>query len=129
MIISLDCYELKEKIGEGTFGTVYSAKDKDSSSPVAIKMVKGCSTWEREFEIHSQTKASGVVPLLTTDIGELETDCGSELSAYGVMPLMPKGDMFTLLQKEGQLNEKVARHFFKQIVKTIDELQMEGIYH
>ena len=36
----MERYERVEKIGEGTYGTVYKARDKDNGEIVALKIVR-----------------------------------------------------------------------------------------
>jgi serine/threonine protein kinase len=59
-------YQREEKIGEGTYGTVYKAKDRKTFQDVAIKRVKTedegiPSTTLREISILKQTEHQNIV--------------------------------------------------------------------
>jgi hypothetical protein len=45
------------------------------------------------------------------------------------MDLLPHGDLFNLAQKELKYPERVVRHWFLQMVETIELMAENDVYH
>merc|ERR1712100_96535 len=101
---AMDRYEKLEKIGEGTYGVVYKAKDKESGEIVALKKVRmgnedeGVpSTALREIALLKEIQHPNTVGLLDVESSESKLYlifefCDSDLKKYMnniVAPLAP----------------------------------------
>uniref|UniRef100_A0A7R9Z7M0 Protein kinase domain-containing protein n=1 Tax=Pseudictyota dubia TaxID=2749911 RepID=A0A7R9Z7M0_9STRA len=61
-------------------------------------------------------------------LGSLDT-LEDERFIYNVMPLTGDGDLFHYVKKVGRVEEAVARHFFRQILQSLQFLQRMGLCH
>lgn len=126
-------YIVHEVLGKGGFGTVYSGYRRRDNLPVAIKHIvrDKVTLWGKIGELDVPMEVSllrktqdvtGVVQLV--DYFE-ESDC-----FYLVMerPESVK-DLFDYITEKGALEESCARHFFRQIVTTIQEITRKGVLH
>eukprot|EP00635_Sarcinochrysidales_sp_CCMP3193_P014149 CAMPEP_0118912054 /NCGR_PEP_ID=MMETSP1166-20130328/13475_1 /TAXON_ID=1104430 /ORGANISM="Chrysoreinhardia sp, Strain CCMP3193" /LENGTH=565 /DNA_ID=CAMNT_0006851569 /DNA_START=121 /DNA_END=1814 /DNA_ORIENTATION=- len=55
--------------------------------------------------------------------------CADEESLFTVSPFCDGGDLFSLVEKHARLDNRYARHFFKQLVRGIVRLHSLGVAH
>merc|ERR1712058_224203 len=121
-------YTVKEEIGRGGFGVVYSAERKSDGLEVAIKEVsKDIDTVTEdnvplEVALMQQVNAvPGVIKLLdyfdTAD------------SFYVVMERFNSKDLFDFITEQGPLPENLAKDLFMQLVDTVNECHEKGVVH
>merc|ERR1712058_151824 len=121
-------YTVKEEIGRGGFGVVYSAERKSDGLEVAIKEVsKDIDTVTEdnvplEVALMQQVNAvPGVIKLLdyfdTAD------------SFYVVMERFNSKDLFDFISEQDPLPEHLARDLFMQLVDTVNECHEKGVVH
>jgi serine/threonine protein kinase len=101
-------YELREKLGEGGSGVVYSALQKTTGQTVAVKMLrvegephapqygKQASRFQREVELCAQLHHPNIVRLL-----DASRDAADPL--YAVFEFVPGRTLAQLLAEEGRM--------------------------
>ena len=120
-------YLIKEKIGEGGFGVVYSAVRKVDGLRVAVKKIpKEVKTIDTEIplEVHLMQQV-GEVPGAIKFIDYFHMTDGF----YIVMEQFNSMDLFDYITVHGPPSECLARNFFRQLVDTVVDCHMKGVTH
>jgi serine/threonine protein kinase len=122
-------YTVKEQLGKGGFGVVYSAVRRSDGLEVAVKEVRkdekvmlGSDNMPLEVALMQQLQdVPGVIKLL--DYFEMNH------SYFIVMERFHCKDLFDFISEEGPLPESLAKDLFKQILQTIVGCHKRGIVH
>ena len=121
-------YTLIKKIGEGTFGMVYKAKNNISGELRAIKIInKRYLTQEnedkikREMEIHKHLDHPNIVKLY---------EYYSDMDCYYLITEYIEGeDLFEEIQKKDYLSEEMAATIMKQLLSAVYYCHEKKIIH
>merc|ERR1712055_597263 len=122
-------YTVKEQLGKGGFGVVYSAVRRSDGLEVAVKEVSkdekvmlGSTNMPLEVALMQQLQdVPGVIKLL--DYFEMN-HC-----YFIVMERFHCKDLFDFISEQGPLPESLAKDLFKQILETIVDCHKRGIVH
>merc|ERR1712018_884487 len=122
-------YIVKEQLGKGGFGVVYSAERRSDGMEVAVKEVSkdekvmlGEENIPLEVALMQQLQdIPGVIKLL--DFYEMN-HC-----YFIVMERFQCKDLFDFISEQGPLPESLAKDIFKQILDTITTVHKRGIVH
>eukprot|EP00924_Labyrinthula_sp_SR-Ha-C_P010049 maker-scaffold_40-snap-gene-0.5-mRNA-1 protein AED:0.01 eAED:0.01 QI:18/1/1/1/0.5/0.33/3/468/517 len=119
-------YTLGEKMGEGSYGTVYFAINKITKEEVAVKSirkkkVRRSETLVREIKILKATKHQNIVDLY--DVYENDT------YIHIVMELCRGGELFDYISQKKSFTESESRNFMIQILNGVYYLHEKGIAH
>merc|ERR1711899_319661 len=122
-------YTVKEQLGKGGFGVVYSAERRSDGMEVAVKegskdekVMMGEDNIPLEVGLMQQLQdVPGVIKLL---------DCFEMNHCYFiVMERFHCKDLFDFISEQGPLPETLAKDLFKQILQTIMGCHKRGIMH
>merc|ERR1711997_13745 len=122
-------YTVKEQLGKGGFGVVYSAVRRSDGLEVAVKEVSkdekvmlGSDNMPLEVALMQQLQdVPGVIKLI--DYFEMNH------SYFIVMERFNCKDLFDFISEQGPLPETLAKDLFKQILQTIMGCHKRGIMH
>ncbi|XP_046726340.1 calcium/calmodulin-dependent protein kinase type 1B-like [Silurus meridionalis] len=120
-------YELKEKLGEGSFSEVRVAEHRRTHKRVAIKCIrkkafKGKeSMLENEIAVLRRIKHENIISLEET----FETPA----KLYLVMTLVTGGELLDRILKQGSYTEKDASHVILQVLEAVKYLHQLDIVH
>ena len=128
-ISSIDQYKLGEKLGEGTFGTVYLATHKLTKQKVAIKIIEKKKLrkeidkirLEREITILKKLHHSNIINLYST----IETNS----QIYLIQEYASGKELFDYIIQKKKLCEKETLKYFQQIISGIEYIHKLGICH
>lgn len=116
----LDDYKMQEKIGEGGFGYVHLATNKETNKQYAIKFMDMTQTLHNADEVNSIYKeANSIKKLKHKNIVELYHAFVEGKQLIMIMELAKGGELMHHVQREGKLDEKTARNILIQIVNAI----------
>lgn len=124
-------YSLGVVVGQGVYATVYSATDRRTGDPVAIKLLKknhfSMDVFETAMRLEVEVLRSLQHPHI---IRLLDTLTAPGLMAL-VMELVPGGDLFDYVVSRGKhpFTEQEARILFRQIVEAVRYMHSRNIIH
>ena len=122
-------YQIKQTLGEGTFGKVKLGIYIPTNEKVAIKIIEkdrmtdkdDIIRLKREFDMLSKFNHPNVI--LVTEIFE------SMDSYYSVMEYCEKGELFNYIVDKKRLSENESAFFYYQIIQGLEYIHSLGIVH
>ncbi|XP_036007194.1 calcium/calmodulin-dependent protein kinase type 1D [Fundulus heteroclitus] len=120
-----DVFDLKGKMGSGSFSEVYMVREKKTGQLYALKCLKKKnlthSNLENEINVLKRIKHENVVGL--------EDFYESRTHYYLVMQLVSGGELFDRILDKGAYTEKDASKVIKQVLVAVGYLHENGIVH
>lgn len=125
-VIVAKTYRLSNKIGEGSFGKLFIAKNKDNTSEemVAIKLISTAhqEVWQNEVMIYEKLKGVKHVPKMYAS--------GTEGKFHYIVMDLLEQNLEQLQNNFGaSLNMKVILHLGIQMLDIMEEIHNRGIIH
>jgi hypothetical protein len=122
-------YELRELIGEGTFGRVYRGYDRRLAREVAIKVIKPwwsedpewADSFGREAQLLARMSDPGIVQIF--DVGEAEE------GRYYVTELVDGESLAALLRRGGSLPPWRACEIAEQLCRALERAHSQQVVH
>ena len=120
-----DEYELKEKLGEGAYGSVYKVQQKSTNYLRAVKAIKkkhvDSTEFYNEIEVLKALDHPNIIKLF---------DCYQDKSYYYMVEeYCSGGDLFDYIQKEKFFTERKAGTIFNQLLSAVNHLHKKRIVH
>merc|ERR1712168_688859 len=121
-------YSVKEEIGRGGFGVVYTAERKSDGLAVAVKEVS------KDIDMLSEDNVPLEVALMqqvndVPGVIKLLDYFDTAGCFYIVMERFNSKDLFDFITEQGPLPEHLARDLFMQLVDTVSECHEKGVVH
>ena len=125
--MGLEDYQVLERIREGSFGRVYKGRRKFTGQTVALKFISKHGKSERDLknlrqEIAILRKMNHENIILMFDYFETERE-------FCVVTEYAQGELFEILEDDGQLPETEVQRIAKQLVRALDYLHSNRIIH
>ncbi len=126
-------YELKEKLGQGTFGLVFVARDTDLDRDVAVKILnpehQANTDILHRFLQEARASARIVHPGIVTVL-----DCGKVAAGFGdcafiVLELLQGESLTSRLARSGKLAPVTAVEMARQIASALDAAHRADVLH
>lgn len=122
-------YDLLEKVGVGSMGTVYRARHWQSKNIVAIKVMHTdvarnpvlLKRFEQEFRITNRLDHPNVVAVIEF--------CGSGTKPYLVMEFIDGEALIDRLERDGKMPEDEALRLIIQVAKGLHQAHQQGLIH
>jgi serine/threonine-protein kinase ULK/ATG1 len=125
----LENFIFTEKLGEGTYASVYKAYRKGNRREVvAIKCIRRTSLNKRSTE-NLMTEIELLKRLKHRHIVELYDFVWDSEAIYLIMEYCSGGDLSEFIQSRKALPEKVARKFLQQLAMALKFLRDRNISH
>lgn len=121
-------YEIREKIAEGGFGSVFAGRSLKTDKARAIKLVKVSDRDPKDIE--NQLREASI--LKSTDhphILKIYEVFRDRTHLYFVCELLRGGELFDRIVKRGGLTEKLAASYMNQLVSAVVHLHSLNIVH
>ncbi|KAM8962411.1 serine/threonine-protein kinase 36 [Pelodytes ibericus] len=123
----MDKYHVLHLIGEGSFGRVYKGRRKHSGEIVALKFIpkvgrseKELRGLKREIQIMKDLRHPNIVRMLDSCETEREVVVVTEYA---------EGELFQILEDDGNLSEELVRDVAAQLVSALYYLHSHRILH
>lgn len=122
-------YQLRQKIGEGGMGTVYTAVDSELHREVAVKMLSPnlvndpevVERFEREARLTASLDHPNIVPIY--DVGRHEG------RPFIVMKLLQGDTLAGVLRNKGGFTSDETLKLMKQLAAGLDYIHQKGFIH
>ncbi|OBZ81544.1 Serine/threonine-protein kinase ATG1, partial [Choanephora cucurbitarum] len=128
-------YIIQNKIGQGSFATVYKAQHKDTQQTVAIKSVKRSKLTKKLLE-NLESEISILTSIRHENIVGLIECQKTETNIYLVMEFCSLGDLSHYIKQKrpskdaaGGLEQPVVRHFLRQLANALQFLRSQNLIH
>ena len=129
-------YSILAKIGDGRHGRVFLAFDQKTDMLVALKVLSSSDSYillcnflkeiTALVRVNTCTKDTRVARIIGFNFKGSD-EFGNTI-VYYTMEYVELGELFEVL-KSTTISEKLACYFILQIVKTVEKLHLEGVYH
>jgi serine/threonine protein kinase len=126
-------YELRDKLGRGAFGVVFTARDPSLDREVAIKVLRPTHRANQEivqrFLQEARATARIAHPGIVTihDCGQVETNLGA--TAFIAMELLTGARLTCRLAKSGRLPPAAAIEIARQIASALEMAHRVDVLH
>lgn len=123
-IIVGKAFILDKKIGEGSFGKIFSArkKEEDSKTAYAIKLITKQNMWENELTIYSALKGIKNIPFIHA--------AGTEGKFHYIVMELLEQNLEQLKESfKEKMSLKVILHLGLQMLSIIEAIHDRGILH
>jgi serine/threonine protein kinase/class 3 adenylate cyclase len=122
-------FQIRQKLGQGGMGAVYSALDTTDGTQVAIKVLRGDwaqkGTSLQRFHKEARLLAEVNNPYVT-NLLEVNEDCGIH---YLALEYVEGKTLGKLLDERGQLNETTALRIIADVARALVTAHERGIVH
>jgi hypothetical protein len=127
--ISIPGYEFVEKLGAGSAGAVYKARQISMDRMVAIKILPGGLAADERFIERFYREARAVAKLNHPNV-VTGIDVGESAGLYYFVMEYVDGDSLEVrLKKDGALNEAEALEIVRQVALALEHAYRNGIVH
>ncbi|HEU0303216.1 MAG TPA: protein kinase [Gaiellaceae bacterium] len=122
-------YRLGRVIGRGGMGVIYRATHPQRDEPVALKVISPDGEWDEEApgrfarEIRAARAVAHRHILPVYEAGEADG------RFFVAMKLVERGDLGSMLRREGRLAPAVAVAIVAQVAKALDAAHAHGLVH
>jgi serine/threonine protein kinase len=122
-------YIVTSTLGQGTFGKVKLATHQETGLEYAIKILDKSDIKANELTVNVRREIAIMKALSHQNIVNLREVLSSKSKLYIVMDLVRGGELFEMIERRGELDEKLARKYFQQLVDGIDYCHRRGVCH
>ena len=123
-------YRLLTKIGEGSFGKIFSAQHKDTGQKVAVKLVKAADAamYENELAMYAKLQHISSLCISSLCISSLFA-AGMEGPYYYLVLDLYEQNLEQLRASFGCMPLKVVLHLGVQMLAIVESLHQKGVLH
>jgi 5'-AMP-activated protein kinase, catalytic alpha subunit len=122
-------YIVTSTLGQGTFGKVKLATHQETGLEYAIKILDKSDIKANELTVNVRREIAIMKALSHQNIVNLREVLSSKSKLYIVMDLVRGGELFEMIERRGELDEKLARKYFQQLVDAVDYCHRRGVCH
>ncbi|CAG8458819.1 18097_t:CDS:10 [Acaulospora morrowiae] len=136
--LSIGNYIIGEELGHGSFATVYKGYNKKTHKKVAIKSVlrskltkKLLENLESEINILKSIRHDYIVQLVDCQKSDTHIHLIMEYCSLGDLSnyIKRRGSSLSKSPSSGGLEERVVRHFLKQLANALEFLRSRNLIH
>lgn len=124
----IDKYELLEKLGEGAFGIVFKARNTLFNKIVALKIIKGSSSEQRDLFLREIRKMDKLTPSHLNVINILSADIKNDVLLIE-MEYFEGKTLQRLLNEKTVLNNDTIVEYINQILDGLSFIHSKRLVH
>ena len=122
-------YELYRTLGEGSFGKVKYAVNKETNEAVAIKILDKDKIQKNNMGAQIKKEISIMKLISHTNVVCVKDVFATTSKIFIVLELVDGGELFDKIQNEGRLCEEQARFYLRQLCEGLEHCHSRGVYH
>lgn len=122
-------YELGRTVGEGTFAKVKFARNVETGSSVAIKILDRDQVLKNKMVEQLKREISTMKLIKHPNVIQIFEVMASKKKIYIVLEFVDGGELFDRIATKGRLKEAEARSYFQQLINAVDYCHSRGVYH
>ncbi|KAI8894858.1 kinase-like domain-containing protein [Globomyces pollinis-pini] len=120
-------YEIKERVGKGSFGQVFRAIDKQSSRVVAVKIIELEDSTDDMDDIRQEIRT--LATLRSKWVIEYYASFVKNTSLWIVMEYCSAGSCLDMMKKYGVFNQTLVAIIMRECLNGLDYLHSHGKIH
>jgi len=127
--VCMDDFEILKPISKGAFGRVYLARKNESGELFAIKVMRKADLVRKNMVESARNERNILAMTNNPFVIRFYFSFTSRDNLYIVMEYSNGGDIASLLQNMGALDEHVARQYISEVVLALEYCHAQGIIH
>ena len=126
---SISDYDIICNLGNGSYGKVILAKNKNEGKKFAIKVIKKAllNQFDKQYEVHVEKYC--LTHLSHPNIIKFNKAFQDKKHLFLVLEYCKNKDLGKLIQRVGTFNFKLAQYYAAEILSAISYMNKCGIYH
>ncbi|KNE66653.1 AUR protein kinase [Allomyces macrogynus ATCC 38327] len=126
---TLKDFDIGRPLGQGRFGRVYVAREKESGFIVALKILVKTEIKREKFERQLRREVEIQSHLRHPNILRLYGYFYDEKRVFLILEYAPRGELYKLLKEVGSFDEPRAARYFAEIVNALEYLHRKNVIH
>lgn len=129
MVKTVGNYELYRTLGEGSFGKVKYAVNKETNEAVAIKILDKDKIQKQNMGAQIKKEISIMKMINHPYVVCVKDVFATTSKIFLVLELVEGGELFDKIAAQGKLTEEQARFYFRQVAEGLDHCHSQGVCH
>ena len=129
MVKTVGSYELYRTLGEGSFGKVKYAVNRDTNEAVAIKILDKEKIQKQNMGAQIKKEISIMKMIKHKYVVGVKDVFATTSKIFLVLELVEGGELFDKISSQGRLSEEQARFYFRQVAEGLDHCHSLGVCH
>jgi serine/threonine protein kinase len=129
MVKTVGKYELYRTLGEGSFGKVKYAVNKETNEAVAVKILDKDKIQKQNMGAQIKKEISIMRMIKHNNVVCVKDVFATTSKIFIVLELVEGGELFDKITSQGRLSEPQARFYFRQVVEGLDHCHSQGVCH
>ena len=129
MVKSVGKYDLYRTLGQGSFGKVKYAVNRENNEAVAIKILDKDKIQKKNMGNQIKKEISIMKMINHKQVIAVKDVFATATKIFIVLELVEGGELFDKIANDGKLTEEQARFYFVQIVEGLKYCHESGVCH
>ncbi|KAK4745582.1 hypothetical protein SAY87_011894 [Trapa incisa] len=122
-------YEVGRTLGEGNFGKVKYARDVETGSGFAVKILEKSRIINLKVTDQIKREIATLKLLKHPNVVRLHEVLASKTKIYMILEHVTGGELFDKIATKGKLPESEGRKLFQQLIDGVSYCHNRGVYH